>query len=278
MRVLVLAAVLTQVVMMPAMAQSSVAPAKPLFEIDGYVFGGAQWKASVPISFSKADDVGPFESLSTPLLLERNIPQILSPLTPEAQAFNAGAKNFAWSVWRLAGAPAPSDVRKDYLDGYALDFTPNPGALSGTLSFSFSMTDTSFYWANTPKEPILLGGTELLVFNWDMNAKRQITPDDIFAPGIDWRKAVADAAMKVIFLGPVPSNYPAPFALAGLRRVLADPQKWEVLQAGLRVTTAPYIVFTTSPNVLDASSAATVTIPWLALKPYLKSGGLVHNL
>jgi hypothetical protein len=49
---------------------------------------------------------------------------------------------------------------------------------------------------------------------------------------------------------------------------ISDSTRWAVLRTGLRIDTNPYEV---CPYMCGAPSA---TIPWSALKPYLKPGGL----
>jgi hypothetical protein len=56
-----------------------------------------------------------------------------------------------------------------------------------------------------------------------------------------------------------------------MEQPFSDPRSWALLQTGLRIDTSSYEV---CPYMCGAPAA---TIPWAALKPYLKANGLVHN-
>jgi hypothetical protein len=235
-----------------------------VFKTDGFVFVRQEWSASFPMSKKAERDIGPDGASLTPIRLEQNIPQIVSPLTSQSLAFNTGVKNFVQLVWSDNGGPPFSAPREDTEDDIGLDYTFNPDALQGLFSFSFSISNYHHGAAH--------GSGQKYNFNWNIKSERQVVPGDIFDAGTGWQSAVAKAAMASFTeAGVIQPGYLTPDIMPQVNAQLADPNGWEILREGLKIDTGDYQI---CPYTCDTPSTI---IPWSALKPYLKTNGLVQR-
>lgn len=259
---------------------AGVAPAAgKTFHLDGYVADEAGWSATVQVTMAQAQDCG-YGNVVVPVQLDYAYPQILSPLDAHARAFNEGVKAEAAKLWHglanVSQATANTDTCEDVGLGFAYpaedaelgssDLAPS---LPGVISLQFVLADYTHgaahsEWGNVG-------------FNWDMAANRELRPADIFKAGDGWKQAVIKAAYAAFgnvihsLVGP---DMEAPMEETGTlpgdeaEKDFTDPSDWLLSAKGLEIISSVYEL---CPYSCGTPSA---TIPWSALKPYLKPGGL----
>jgi len=227
-----------------------------IFKLDDCVFDDTEWSATFPMDPKAAEDVG--SPSGTWIKLDQNIPQIVTPLTLQAIAFNYAIKAYAVSNWMRAGGPPQSHPREDQYDDLTLDYTPNMDAIPGVLSISFAITDYTHGAAHD--------GGQVFDYNWYITKGRHVIPADIFKPNVDWQLAVATAGVAA--LASEPQYRDSPRTPQNMEQFLSDPTTWAILRTGLRIDTDFYEVCPYS------CGAPPATIPWTALRAYLLPQGL----
>jgi hypothetical protein len=236
-----------------------------VFKTDGFVFFTETWSTSFPLPAETIQEIGPNSAgLSTPIKLGQDIPQIVTPLTPQSRAFNTGMENFAQSVWSQQGGPPLSTPHDDKSDDFYFGCDLNTNALPGLFSFTCFFDNYhhgNIHATGRPHD-----------FNWNIQSERQVTPDDIFAPGTGWQSAVAKAAISAFTrAGKIQPGFLMPQLMPQVNAWLSNPSGWDLLREGLKIDTGDYEI---CPYTCDAPSTI---IPWSVLKPYLKPGGLVQS-
>jgi hypothetical protein len=234
-----------------------ISPDEAATTIEGFRLVDQKWAASIPTH----DDSGP----TLPVVLQQNIPEIISPFTKATKAFNDGMSAFARSIWSNAGAPRRADRLEDTGEDFQLDYAPNHDALPGVLSISMTMNSSSH---DAPR-----GSSDAFDFNWNIAARRSVRPEDIFDANVDWQQGVGNAAIAAFErAGVLDNNYfMYDYGRAALIENLANPIRWVVLKSGLRIDASQGEI---CPFMCGMPTA---TIPWSELKAYLKPGGLVRK-
>jgi hypothetical protein len=100
-------------------------------------------------------------------------------------------------------------------------------------------------------------------FNWLLNQRRELRPDDVFRKDSDWEKTI-EARCSIELQQPDANLYDD--WEKALPKVVLDPRNWQLSADGLTIDFPEYTV---APRV---SLVGPVTIPWTALKPLLQPG------
>jgi uncharacterized protein len=101
-------------------------------------------------------------------------------------------------------------------------------------------------------------------FNWMINDKRELRPEDVFLPGSAWDKTIQERCARALQqqLGEgLEEGWQKQ-----LRRIVLDSRYWKLDSEGLTVILDDQSM---SPH---AAPANPVKFPWVALKPFLQSG------
>jgi len=101
-------------------------------------------------------------------------------------------------------------------------------------------------------------------FNWMINEKRELRPEDVFLPGSAWDKTIQERCARALQqqLGDgLEQGWQQQ-----LRRIVLDSRSWKLDGEGLTVILNDESM---SPH---AAPANPVKVPWIALKPFLQSG------
>jgi hypothetical protein len=230
-----------------------------------YLFYSDHWFTTFPIAPADQVDL----SVIAPVVLTQDIPQIVSPRTTQALAFNAAVREFALRQWDAQGGPPRTDPHQDKSEDLALDYTIAPNPLPGVVSVSFSLgwdTKTGVH-----------GNFSIADFNWNLPAGRELGASDIFAQGKPWQSmldAQADAIFAKISGEPFPPDsydFSPPTAGTGIHQGEKDPHEWRVTAAGLTIDTREGEVCGYDCGLPNAF------ISWTALRPYLNSNGIVRD-
>jgi len=228
-----------------------------VFKMDGYVFDDVEWSASFPLPPDVKQNIAGMAGSSTPIRLDQNVPQIVAPLDARAKAFNMAMHAYVDFNWERIGGPPQSTPTDDEYDDVLLDYAPNTDNLPGTISIAMSWDDYTHGAGH--------GEGREEDFNWSLAENRNVVPSDIFRQDMNWQLAIAKAGVAVF--ANVPQYSFSQRTVENMEAALADPRSWALLRSGLRIDTSSYEV---CPYMCGAPSA---TIPWSALKPYLKPGG-----
>lgn len=231
-----------------------------IFKMDGYLFDSKDWSTSFQMSPENLKQIG---GASTPISLNQDIPQIVAPLDGQSRAFNAAVKTHLEFLWAQSGGPPRANPQADQCCDFELDYSPNTDALPGIISLSFEFDNYRHGAAH--------GEGKMTDFNWSLALKRHVTPADLFRPHIDWQLGVATAGVAAFARALKDSDFQHQHSPADMEQAFSDPQAWALLRSGLRIDTGSYEV------CAYMCGAPSATIPWSALKPFLRNGGLVHK-
>jgi len=214
----------------------------------------------------------PGNDVSTQVHLERQIPQIVPPVSPSAAKFNSEIKHFIADIWTNIGAPKTNNPRDDQWDneyyiwaGVGPSEEAPPEAwndmLPGVLSVEFEICSDSLGGAH--------GSCFPSDFNWLIAAGRVLQPEDLFDATKNWKLALGN-----YLIAQSQGSQPGDSSMNKyIVSTAGDPNSWFVTREGLRVG------FTS--NVFDRCECGgddlDVLVPWSALAPYLKKGGLVQQ-
>ncbi len=234
---------------------------------NSYVFYPDEWSSIFPVTTMGQVDL----NILTPVILQQNIPQIVSPLTTQAIAFNKAVQDFALKQWNAQGGPPRAHPRQDKSEDLALDYQIVPDPLSGVLSVSFQMDWDTKMGAH--------GNFLIADFNWNLNAGRELKADDIFASKKPWEKmldATADASFAKISGSAFPPSdedniYDFSLPITEIHQGYNDPHEWRVSATGLTIDTQEGEICGYACGLPNAF------ISWTILRPYLKIDGLVHD-
>ena len=232
-----------------------------VFKMDGYVFDDMEWSATFPLPPATADDIEGESGSTTPIKLDQNVPLIVMPLDAKSRAFNLAVKSYFQFLWTQQGGPPQTNPQADQYDDIELDYSPNIDALAGVISLNITLDDTTHGAGH--------GEEQVEDFNWGLALNRQITPADLFMPDSDWQLGVATAGVAAF--ANVLQNSDFPHTPEDMEQSFSDPRSWALLRSGLRIDTGSYEV---CPYMCGEPPA---TIPWSALKSYLKPSGVVHK-
>ena len=196
----------------------------------------------------------------------KTYPLIASPLTQDANAFNAKIRTMLPKWWN---GPSDNTQKSDPDTDITLVCQPTGepppvdgkspdagGMLPGVISMA-CMNDRYRHGA-------LHGGGRYWGFNWLVDARRRLKASDVFAPGTAWKTPLAallDADRNANGTPAVP-----------LRPLnVADPGHWVVARNGLGFIYAYAEFF----GAEDGGAGAFDLIPWSKLRPYLNPHGIV---
>lgn len=197
--------------------------------------------------------------------IEQQLPQIVSPVTPQAVVFNQNVKRYFETAWANCKGPKTSNPTS-HPPGKNAWMWAGAGTsdndwpqdlqnmLPGVISIRFE-----FNWEFPPGHP----GTCIYDFNWLMAGERLVELNDIFDPSKNWQKAMIKNVNTQ--RPPWPQSWPAP----DLSKQIIDPTGWLLNQQGIE------LVFGQGEFGGYENGGATegVVVPWSNLKPYLKKGG-----
>ncbi len=228
-----------------------------VFELDGYVFDDEEWSASFQLSPATLRELG---GASPPVTLDQNIPHIVAPHDARSRAFNAGVTSYFNLLWRQLGGPPRTNPQSDQYSDFELDYSANHDALPSVISLSITLDHYTHGAAHGE------GDTE--DFNWSLALNRPITPADLFKSDSHWQLGVATAGVAAFASILQDSDFA--HTPEDMEKSFADPHSWAILKSGLRIDTGSYEI---CPYTCGEPSA---TIPWSALKAYLKPGAVVQ--
>jgi hypothetical protein len=200
--------------------------------------------------------------------LEQELPQIISPITPQSIVFNQKIKNFVETVWSNSNAPTLKTKNNLQNDDYYLwagtgswDNEPTQdmqNMLPNVISIRFVYMDAA-HGAGA--------GRSVIDFNWLLAKERPVKLSDIFDPSKNWRKALNESVNAQ--RPPWPQGeLPEPDLSA---RISDDPTGWLLRRDGIELVFGQG-EFDGSEN---GGELAGPVVPWSSLKPALKKGGLV---
>lgn len=236
-----------------------------VIQSNGYLFFSDHWFTTFPIAPADQVDL----SVIAPVVLKQDIPQIVSPRTTQALAFNAAVREFALSQWDAQGGPPRTDPHQDNSEDLSLDYTIAPNPLPGVVSISFSLE-----WDTKTGGQ---GNFSIADFNWNLKTGRELGAGDIFEQNKPWQSmldAQADAIFAKISGAPFPpdsDDFSPPTAGTDIHQGEEDPHEWRVTAAGLTIDTQEGEVCAYDCGLPNAF------ISWTALRPYLNSHGVVHD-
>jgi hypothetical protein len=243
-----------------------------VIESNGYIFYSDGWSATFPIAPADQADLG----ILTPVVLKQDIPQIVSPSTSQARAFNAAVRKFALSLWDAQGGPPRTDPHQDKSEDFELDYTIAPNPLPGVVSVSFELGWDTKTGAH--------GNFSNADFNWNLSAGRELTASDVFETAKPWQTvldASADAAFTKFRGAPFPptdndnlydsSPFPTGPQPDDIHQGYHDPHEWRVTAAGLTIDTQEDEVCGYDCGMPNAF------ISWTVLRSYLNPEGIVRS-
>jgi hypothetical protein len=237
-------------------------PTPKNFQLDGFTFIDQEWTYSYPITQADFDRNG--LAGMWPVTLDQNLPQIVAPKDAGTFTFNEAIKKYVAHIWPNSIRPGHTAPQHRNFTSVSLDFLPNEDALTGIISIKFSLGTDDHMGVHS-------GGTDNLNFNWNVAKHRPVTLSDIFKDPEAGQAAVGDIAANMFAkkFDYADDTSDSRFTASNIEPSVADPARWAILQSGIRIDTASeeVSVFT--------DGTPSVTVPWSALKPYLRPDGLV---
>jgi hypothetical protein len=188
------------------------------------------------------------------LELEQQLPQISSPLTPQAIVFNQSIKKFISSV--LPGSVRVIDTNVAIVttstfdnEDFTIDFSDFN--LPGIVSIGYFDNE----WCNECS-----GGSSLpFSFNWVLAKERFLKPSDIFVPGKNWQQALIGLVNAQRQWGGLSPE-------TDISQQITDPSRWLLSKDGIAIGFTDSDFF----GYRAGGRTTSVTIPWSDLRGYLK--------
>lgn len=197
--------------------------------------------------------------------LNASWPQALVP-TPPWQAWNRAMEDAARDLASQGNAKPGGNWKQEW----AVDMDTD-------VSVSLNLVTTDLITATLSNQWYSHGAAHpnitTIQFNWLLNARRELRPDDVFRPDSGWAKFLEQRCMKDLkaqFGTDYPQSEWAPgFIEKVLHDVVTHPATWQL--------SADALTFAFDPGTVacHACDAQPVVIPWTELKPMLQ---LTFNL
>lgn len=183
--------------------------------------------------------------------------------TPKWQAWNKAMESAMLRIASLENPPA-TEWKQIYSEGLDEEATGSLGPMTADLVTAEIESHWYGHGAAHPNE-------NLLQFNWMLNERRQLRPEDVFRASSGWEATLfnrcdADLHRELdqadqhhdawLGLGEVPKR---------LHSIVANPENWRLDASGLTITFQKYAV---APY---CCTPQPVTVQWEELKPLLRA-------
>lgn len=163
-----------------------------------------------------------------------------------------------WKAWNSAIEAAVHKVagESDYED-MDTDVTASLGIVSNQL---VTASLENYWYGHGAAHP----NETSIEFNWLLQQKRELRPEDVFLPGSNWDQLLQKRCIEEINQQHDP-DYEADLPQV-VHRIILDPENWQLDAHGLS------IVFQTYSVSARADPVMPILIPWHALQPLLQPG------
>jgi uncharacterized protein YecT (DUF1311 family) len=189
----------------------------------------------------------------------------------------ANARTPEWQAWNVAIEGATSEMANGQVGGGSVAggkivWAADPGMDTevtvslNTVSEQLVSATINNQWDGHGIHPNM----NFIQFNWMLNEKRELKPEDIFRPGSGWDRFLQNRCDQYLhkqldYDGNSYENFKKPGEMATtLHGIATSPRSWQLKAKGLTIPFEPYAVacYACTPN--------PVTIPWAELQPFLQ--------